>query len=75
MGEPLRVEGMAEAFRNMTDEEHDAIMEELIADGIMDREGNVLVRMPEKPPDWLTQSNGHVAKLKSKPKKARKRAK
>jgi hypothetical protein len=74
MGEPLRIEGLGEHFLNMTDEEHEAIMEELIRDGIMDREGNVLVRMPEGPPAWLTQSNGHIAEPNAKSKKSRKRS-
>jgi hypothetical protein len=68
------IKRIKEGFRTMTDAEHDAIMEELIRDGIMDHDGNVLVRMPEAPPAWLTQGNGHVAKPEPKPKKSRKRA-
>ena len=49
-------------------------MESLVQKGIMDREGNVLVRMPEAPPAWLTQSNGHVVEPKAKSKKSRKRS-
>ena len=58
----------------MSDAEHDEIMESLVQKGIMDREGNVLVRMPEAPPAWLTQSNGHVVEPKAKSKKSRKRS-
>ena len=68
------IERVKEGFRTMTDKEHDAIIEEMIHDGIMDREGNVLVRMPEAPPAWLTQSNGHVVEPKAKSKKSRKRS-
>jgi hypothetical protein len=48
-----------ESFRTMTDEESDAIWEEMIRDGIIDRDGKVLVRMPEGPPEWArSTSNG-----------------
>jgi hypothetical protein len=77
MGEPLRVEDLRGAFLNMSDEEHDEIIEEMIRDGIIDRDGNVLKRFPE-PPDWLTQANGRPAtepepEKPVKPKSKRKR--
>lgn len=76
------IQRIKDSFRTMTDEEHDEIIEEMIRDGIMDRDGNVLVRMPEKPPDWLTKANGHPAKggldgpapAAKKPRRPRKRA-
>jgi hypothetical protein len=69
------IERIKESFRTMTDEEHDAIMAELVRKGIMDEEGNVLKKMPE-PPDWLTQANGRTksAKPAKSPKRSRKRA-
>jgi len=74
MGEPLRVEDLKGIFANMTDEEHNAVMEELIRDGIMDREGNVLVRMPEGPPEWAQPANEQPAATKNgKPSRKRRR--
>jgi len=80
IGEPLRVEELREAIRNMTDKEHEEIIAEMVADGILDEDGNVLVsaRIPE-PPDWLTgrngkPKNGEAAKPAKKAKRPRKRA-
>jgi len=63
-----------EHLRTMTDAEFDEIMEELIRDGIMDREGNVLVRMPEGPPEWARPANEQPAATKNgKPSRKRRR--
>ena len=62
-----------DSFRTMTDEEHDAIMDEMVREGIIDEEGNVLKRLPE-PPDWLTQANGRT-KPEAKPEKPTKKSK
>jgi hypothetical protein len=73
MGEPIRAEDLRGLFDNMTDEDHDEITAEMIRDGIMDEDGNVLKRFPE-PPDWLTQGNGRPARSKpEKPAKKRPR--
>jgi hypothetical protein len=70
------IQRIKDSFRTMTDEEHDEIIEEMIRDGILDREGNVLKRFPE-PPDWLTQANGQPApaetRKQTKPAKKSKR--
>jgi hypothetical protein len=59
----------------MSDEESDEIFEEMIRDGIMDREGHVLVRMPEGPPEWARPANGQPAESKSeKARRPRKRS-
>jgi hypothetical protein len=73
MGEPLRIEELRDAFRNMTDEEHDEIMAELVREGIMDEDGNVLKRFPE-PPDWLLEAsrNGEAPKEEPPVKPAKK---
>jgi hypothetical protein len=71
IGEPLRVSELREAIRNMTDREHEEIIAEMVADGILDGDGNVLVsaRVPD-PPDWLTGKNGHArSDAPAKPKK------
>ena len=81
MGEPLRVEELKGAFLNMTAEEHEEIIAEMVRDGIIDEDGNVLKKIPE-PPDWLTGRNGHPkpdppakpAKPAKKARKPRKRA-
>lgn len=70
MGERLRVEELKGAFLNMTDEEHEEIIAEMVRDGIIDEDGNVLKKIPE-PPDWLTGRNGHP-KADPPVKKARK---
>ena len=64
-----------ESIRNMTDERFDEIMEELIRDGIMDRDGNVLVRMPEGPPEWARPADEHppAATKNGKPSRKRRR--
>jgi hypothetical protein len=56
-------EEMRGIFDNVTDAEHDAIIDEMIRDGIIDRDGNVLKKIPE-PPDWLLEAsrNGHARK-------------
>ena len=74
MGEPLRVEELKGAFLNMTDERHDEIIAEMVKDGIIDADGNVLKRIPE-PPDWLTGRNGHAASEASTKKSKRPRTK
>lgn len=58
MGEPLRVDELREATRTITDEEHEEIIAEMVAEGILDEDGNVLKRFPEPP--WLAEDNGHV---------------
>ncbi|HKB04635.1 MAG TPA: hypothetical protein VKD90_20595 [Gemmataceae bacterium] len=57
LNEDEMIRKVIEGLRTMTDEEHDAIMAELVRKGIMDEDGNVLKRFPE-PPEWLTQANG-----------------
>jgi hypothetical protein len=52
---------LRESIRNQTDEEFDAIWAEMVKDGIIDNDGNVLKRIPE-PPDWLTGRNGQTPK-------------
>jgi len=73
MGEPQRVEELREAIRNITDEEHDEIMADLVRKGIMDEDGNVLKRFPE-PPDWLlgASRNGRAPKAEAPAKPAKK---
>lgn len=59
-------------LQNLTDEESNAIWEKMIRDGIIDREGKVLVRMPEGPPDWAKPANGHATTTEpKKPKRPR----
>ena len=64
---------MLESLRSITDAEADAVWEEMIRDGFIDRDGNVLKRFPE-PPDWLTQANGR-SKSEFKPEKPIKKSK
>ena len=69
---------LGERLRNPTDEEYDAVWNEMVKDGIIDEDGVVLKRIPE-PPDWLTGRNGHPkadppATPPKKSKKPRKRA-
>ena len=78
MGEPLRVEELKGIFLNMSDERHQEIIAQMVKDGIIDQDGNVLKKIPE-PPDWLTGRNGHPkaeasAKAAKKIRKPRKRA-
>ena len=42
-------------LRSATDEEDDAIWDQMVKDGIIDRDGNVLKKIPE-PPDWLLEA-------------------
>jgi hypothetical protein len=68
------IQKVKDHLRNMTDAEFDEIMEELIRDGIMDRDGNVLVRMPEGPPEWARPANEVPDATKNgKPEKKRRR--
>jgi hypothetical protein len=69
------IQRIKDSFRTMTDEEHEEIMAELVREGIMDEEGNVLKKMPE-PPDWLTQADGRTksARPAKSPKRPRKRS-
>jgi hypothetical protein len=60
-------------IRNQTDEEFDEIWNQMVRDGIIDQDGNVLKKIP-KPPDWLTQRNGDPKSIKSAKKKSRKRS-
>jgi hypothetical protein len=57
---------LIESFRNQTDEEADAIWEEMVRDGIIDKDGNVLKKIPE-PPDWLLEAsrNGRAPKAET----------
>jgi hypothetical protein len=78
MGEPLRVEELKGIFLNMTDERHNEIIAQMVKDGIIDEDGNVLKKIPE-PPDWLTGRNGRPkadppAEPVRKARKPRKRA-
>jgi hypothetical protein len=67
---------MLESLRSATDEDVEAAFAEMIKNGIIDEDGNVLKRFPE-PPDWLTGKNGHAKpEAPGKPKrKARRRKK
>ena len=67
------IRSVKESFVDITEEESDAIWEELVRDGIIDRDGKVLVRMPEGPPDWAKPGNGHSGA--AVPKKAKRRRK
>ena len=68
-----------ERLRKQTDAEFDAIWDEMVRDGIIDHEGNVLKKIPE-PPEWLTQTNGrtkprpNTEKPAKKAKRSRKRS-
>ena len=75
MDDRLRIEEMRGVFLNMTAEEHEEIIAEMVRDGIIDEDGNVLKKIPE-PPDWLTGRNGHpkAAPPAKKTRKPRKRA-
>ena len=64
MGDPLRVDDLKGVFLNMSDERHDQIIAEMVRNGILDKDGNVLKRIPE-PPDWLTGRNGHSPKAET----------
>ena len=68
-------EEMLEALRTATDEEDDAVLEQMVRDGIIDRDGNVLKKIPE-PPDWLLEAsrNGR-GKKPAKPAQPAKKAK
>ena len=61
MDDRLRIEEMRGVFLNMTAEEHEEIIAEMVRDGIIDEDGNVLKKIPE-PPDWLLEAsrNGHA---------------
>jgi hypothetical protein len=68
---------MVEALNSTTDEDFEAAWAEMVKQGIIDEEGNVLKRFPE-PPEWLTGKNGHTrsetpATTKKKAKRPRKR--
>ena len=60
-----------ESFRDVTEEEDDAIWDQMVKDGIIDNDGNVLKRFPE-PPDWLTGRNGQAPKVETSVKPAKK---
>jgi len=69
---------LRESIRHQTDEEFDAVWAEMVKDGIVDADGNVLKRIPE-PPDWLTgrngtPKNGEPTKPAKKARRSRKRA-
>jgi hypothetical protein len=55
-----------EGLRNQTDEEADAIWDEMVRDGIIDRDGNVLKKIPE-PPDWLLEASRNGQARKAEP--------
>jgi hypothetical protein len=65
------------SFRGVTDEEDDAVWAEMVKDGIIDADGNVLKRIPE-PPNWLTGRTGRAkteeAAKSTKKARSRKRA-
>lgn len=71
MGPPLRVDELREAIRKMTDEEFDEIIAEMVADGILDEDGNVLKKFPPPLPDWITETNGHAGQGAPSPETAR----
>lgn len=65
MGEPLRVDELRNALQSTSEQEHDAIIAELVDEGILDEDGNVLKRFPQLP-EWLGGRNGHAGKIRGK---------
>ena len=61
---------ITESLENETDEESDAIWNALIAKGIIDKDGNVLKRIPLRP-EWLPPLNGHTSTTEAPAKPAK----
>jgi tRNA(Phe) wybutosine-synthesizing methylase Tyw3 len=66
-------EEMLEALRTATDAEDDAILDEMVKEGIIDEDGRVLKKIPE-PPDWLLEAScdGRAPKAEAPTKPAKK---
>jgi len=74
MNDDEMVRQVRESFKTMTSEEANEIIEEMIRDGVLDRDGKVLLsaRVPDGLPDWARPANGHATTTEpKKPKRVR----